>query len=332
MFLHQPVLREKVVDYLRPVLGEGSVVIDATVGSGGHAEALLQAGAGRLIAVDRDPEALQRARQRLAGWGDRVTYVHEDFRHILKVALSHAPLGLVDAVLVDLGVSMDQLKDPRRGFSFDQEGPLDMRMNPWDAETAERIVNQRSFEDLVRIFRDYGEEPRAEAVARAIVEARKRGPITTTTQLAEIVRGVIRRRGRTDPATRVFMALRIAVNRELEGLDVFFVDAFHVLRVGGRLAVLAYHSLEDRVVKRIFHRLALPCRCEPQVGVCVCEGQPLGRVLTPKPVRPDPAEVRRNPASRSARLRVIEKLAPVRFRDRVYREPRPRVSWPGGAG
>jgi 16S rRNA (cytosine1402-N4)-methyltransferase len=258
MFLHQPVLREKVVDYLRPVLGEGSVVIDATVGSGGHAEALLQAGAGRLIAVDRDPEALQRARQRLAGWGDRVTYVHEDFRHILKVALSHAPLGLVDAVLVDLGVSMDQLKDPRRGFSFDQEGPLDMRMNPWDAETAERIVNQRSFEDLVRIFRDYGEEPRAEAVARAIVEARKRGPITTTTQLAEIVRGVIRRRGRTDPATRVFMALRIAVNRELEGLDVFFVDAFHVLRVGGRLAVLAYHSLEDRVVKRIFHRLALP--------------------------------------------------------------------------
>lgn len=326
--MHRPVMVERVVAHLKPVLGEGSVVLDATVGPGGHTEALLRAGAGRVIAVDRDPEALRWARQRLAEWGDRVTYVHDDFRHVLKIALSHAPLGTVDAVLVDLGVSMDQLKDPARGFSFEQEGPLDMRMNPWDAVTAERIVNQSPYEELVRIFRDYGEEPRAEAVARAIVEARRRGPITTTTQLADLVRGVVRRRGRTDPATRVFMALRIAVNRELEGLDVFLVDAFHVLRVGGRLAVLAYHSLEDRVVKRIFRRLALPCRCEPQVGVCVCEGQPLGRVLTPKPERPDRDEVRQNPSARSARLRVIEKVAPVRFRDLVYREPKPRPVWP----
>ncbi len=317
---HQPVMVDEVIAHLQPVLGPDSTVIDCTVGSGGHAAAILNAGVRLLIAIDKDPDAIARSRERLKPWQDRIVFIQDDFRNILKIAMSHAPFG-VDAIIADLGVSMDQLRRPERGFSFEREGPLDMRMNPWDSLTAEKIVNRWPYERLVHILRTYGEEPHAEKIAKAIIEARKRAPIRTTTQLADIVHRVVPRRGRLHPATRTFQALRIAVNRELERLDAFLVDAFHVLRVGGRFAVLAYHSLEDRTVKHVFARLAAPCRCGATTGLCVCEGVVLGQRLTKKPLRPSRAEVLRNPSARSARLRVIEKRAPLRFRDLVLRTP-----------
>jgi 16S rRNA (cytosine1402-N4)-methyltransferase len=216
----------------------------------------------------------------------------------------------VDGVLADLGVSMLQFSDPQRGFSFQEEGPLDMRMDQSQKETAEDLIRRSSEQDLVRILKEFGEEPAAKKIARAIVQERKNKPIQTTTDLRMIIEKVVpvRRTQRIHPATLSFQALRIAVNRELEGLDQFLFDAFDSLAHGGRLVIIAFHSLEDRTVKQVFRFLSAACRCSIALPVCQCGGKPLSKLLTPSPVRPTEDEVNENPPSRSAKLRAIEKI------------------------
>jgi 16S rRNA (cytosine1402-N4)-methyltransferase len=295
------VLVPQVVSSMQP--RSDGVYVDGTIGLGGHTAALLAAGAGRVIGVDRDPAALREAHERLADAGDRVELIHGDYRDLPRL-LDARGLETVDGVLVDLGVSSLQLDDASRGFSFKQDGPLDMRMNPTTGRSAAALIQAADERTLADVIFQFGEERHARRVARAIVRARDAQPITRTGELAAIVRRAAGGRGwqRLDPATRTFQALRIWVNGELDGLDEFLLAAFGRLRVGGRLAVIAFHSLEDRVVKRTF--LGLAGRLEGGAA----ETAP-GRLVTRKPVVPDEDEVRRNPRSRSARLRVIERAA-----------------------
>jgi 16S rRNA (cytosine1402-N4)-methyltransferase len=283
--------------------------VDATLGGGGHAESLLERAPGiRLLGLDRDPEALALARRRLARFGDRLDLVQANFAD-LEGALEGHPAP--DGVLADLGVSSMQLDRGERGFSFRREGPLDMRMSP-AGKTAADIVATASAEELTRIFREYGEERMAAKIARGIVAERTRGPITTTRQLARIVAGAKGARGgKIDPATKVFQALRIEVNQELVALGRFLAAAADRLNAGGRLAVIAYHSLEDRIVKDAFRRDAGVCLCPPRLPKCVCGAQRVLKVLTRRPVLPSEGERRANPRSRSARMRVAEKLREV---------------------
>jgi 16S rRNA (cytosine1402-N4)-methyltransferase len=304
--VHVPVMVGEAVEWLRP--RPGACLVDATVGLGGHAAALLAAAPDtRLLGLDRDPHALRRAAERLAPWGERVVLRRASFA---DVAGELAAVGWdgADGMLVDLGVSSLQLDDVARGFSFRAAGPLDMRMDPDAPASAADVVNRWDEGDLARVIREYGEEPRARAVARAIVRAR---PLATTTALAEVVRRVLGRgRPGLDPATRTFQGIRIAVNDELRALDALLADGWRLLRPGGRLAVLAYHSLEDRPVKEAFRRWAARCLCPPNVVRCVCGWSAKVRVLTPRPLRPAAEEIARNPRSRSARLRVVERLEP----------------------
>ena len=304
--MHQSVLLQPVVDYLRPNREDGTLV-DATVGMGGHAEALLERYPRvLLVAIDRDPRALEFARERLGRFGNRVTFAqgrHESLIDILKQSNIETISGLV----ADLGVSSMQLDDASRGFSFRLDAPLDMRMGP-DSTTAATLVNGLDERDLARILREYGEEPMARRIARAIVEARQSAPIETTGQLAAIVRGVKKSKPRDiDPATLTFQALRIAANEELVGLDRFIDDAVSVLESGARIAVISFHSLEDRIVKRALRRLKGECTCPPGMPVCGCGAKDVVSVLTGRPVTASGEEVDRNPRSRSAKLRVAEK-------------------------
>ncbi len=301
---HEPVLLQQVIDHLRPPR-EDAIVVDATVGLGGHAEALLRVHARmRLVAIDRDPEALDRSRERLAPFADRVTFVrgrHESLIEILK------QLGIetIGGLLADLGVSSMQLDDAARGFSFRAEGPLDMRMGP-ESTAASQIVNSFDQHELAKILRDYGEEPMAKRIARAIVEAR---PIETTSRLAEIVRSVKKSKPREiDPATLTFQALRIAANSELVGLDRFIDDSVSVLEPHARIAVISFHSLEDRIVKLALRRLEGECVCPPGMPVCGCGAKAIVKVLTGRPLTASEEERDRNPRSRSAKLRVAQKL------------------------
>ncbi len=302
---HVPVLLETVLAYLAP--HPGGWYIDATVGGGGHAEAILAASApdGRLLGIDADPDALGRSHRRLHRFGHRVVLVQGNFDQLAYIARRH---GFVpaDGILMDLGVSTDQLGDPARGFSFLLEGPLDMRMDPSRPRTAADLVNTLSEDELAQLIRTYGEEKHARRIARAIVRAR---PITTTTQLADLIAQVVPRRPgqRLHPATRTFQALRIAVNDELGALERALPQALDVLRPGGRLVVISFHSLEDRIVKRFFQQEARDCICPPRQPVCVCGHKARVRLLTRKPVTPSPEEVAANPRSRSARLRAVEK-------------------------
>jgi 16S rRNA (cytosine1402-N4)-methyltransferase len=305
---HEPVLFSEVLEYLRPARADG-VLVDATVGLGGHAEALLERNPGaRLIGIDRDPAALERSRERLAKFGSRVTLVrgrHEQLIDILKQSKVDAVSGL----LADLGVSSMQLDDASRGFSFRHDAPLDMRMGP-EGSSAADLVNTLDEHELARILRDYGEEPMARRIAQAIVAARANGRIETTTQLAGIVRSVKRAKkpGDIDPATLTFQALRIAANEELVGLDRFVDDAVSVLEPGARIAVISFHSLEDRIVKRALRRLEGECTCPPGLPVCGCGAKEIVKILTSRPVTATDEELDRNPRSRSAKLRVAEKL------------------------
>jgi len=304
---HEPVLLDKVLEYLTPSRKDGTLV-DATVGLGGHAEALLETHPDvRLIGIDRDPEALERSRQRLSRFGDRVTLVrgrHESLIDILKQSGTEAISGL----LADLGVSSMQLDDPSRGFSFRFDAPLDMRMGA-EGRTAADLVRELDEYELMRILRDYGEEPMARRIARAIVEARTEAPIETTSRLAEIIRGVKRARyGEIDPSTLTFQALRIATNEELIGLDRFVDDAVSVLESGARVAIVSFHSLEDRIVKRAFRRLEGECTCPPGMPVCGCGAKAIVEIVTNRPLTASEEEETRNPRSRSAKLRVAEKL------------------------
>ncbi|HKX25843.1 MAG TPA: 16S rRNA (cytosine(1402)-N(4))-methyltransferase RsmH [Actinomycetota bacterium] len=283
---HEPVLVTEVVEILR----DADVVVDLTVGLGGHARALLKAGVGRVVGVDRDPEALAEAERRLDQYGDRFGTVEATFGRVAEAA-EEAGVRQAGGVLYDLGVSSLQLDRAERGFSYRTEGPLDMRMGRGN-ETAARIVNTYGERDLERIIREYGEERFAGRISRAIARARRRAPLRTTRELAAVVAAAVpKRRGGPHPARRTFQALRIEVNRELEELAASLPRAVQLLAPGGRLAAIAYHSLEDRILKRF---LAQDERVEP---------------LFRKPVRPSAAEARRNPRARSAKLRAAERKA-----------------------
>jgi len=302
---HVPVLEGLVVGGLRP--RPGARLVDATIGLGGHAAALLAAAPDtELLGLDHDPVALARTRARLAAFGDRVRLRESSFA-ALGAALDALGWDGADAILLDLGVSSMQLDDVARGFSFRAAAPLDMRMGPGAPHTAADLVNLADERELARILRDYGEEPRARAIARAVVRAR---PIATTTALADLVARVAGRgKPGHHPATRTFQAIRIAVNDELGALDAFLADGWRRLRPGGRLAILAYHSLEDRRVKTAFRHWAADCHCPPHVVRCVCGWRPTVRLVTARAVRPDADEIARNPRARSARLRIVERLA-----------------------
>ena len=309
MTYHTPVLLEEVVAQLQP--RSGGLYVDCTVGGGGHAEGILRASApeGRVIGLDCDDEALAASRERLAAHEGRVQLLHANFAELQETLMS---LGVtaVDGLVFDVGVSSRQFDEPSRGFSFQREGPLDMRMNRAAGPAAADVLREASVEELTRIFRVYGEERRARAIAQRIDRERARQPITTTTQLASLVEQVLgpKRGGGIHPATRVFQALRIQVNRELENLQRGLVGAVNVLRAGGRLAVISFHSLEDRIVKQFFVRLSTGCVCPPQLVGCACGRQEVLRLVTRKPVMSTSEEVERNPRARSAKLRVAEKI------------------------
>jgi 16S rRNA (cytosine1402-N4)-methyltransferase len=294
LILHEPVLTAEALQFLRAE--RGGVYVDCTVGLGGHARALLDSGADRVIGLDRDLQALALARVTLAPWAARVELVHADYRD-LDVVLNQRGIRAVHGALADLGVSSLQFDAPGRGFSFQRDEPLDMRMDTSTGDTAAGLVARSSERELANAIYAYGEERFSRRIARAIVAARREQPIETTGRLAAIVRGALPRRGysRIDPATRTFQALRIWVNRELEGLDRFLETAVRRLRAGARLVVITFHSLEDRIVKHTLRALA--------------QGSAAAvRVLTKKPIVPSDEEVLRNPRARSAKLRAAERL------------------------
>jgi 16S rRNA (cytosine1402-N4)-methyltransferase len=311
---HQPVMLDRVVELLRP--RPGGTYLDATLGLGGHAERLLQASApdGRVVGLDRDPAALALARERLAWAGDRLVAVAASFADLAEVAV-RLGLAAVDGVLYDLGVSSLQLDEPERGFSYRADAPLDMRMDPTGGITAAQVVKDYPRAELARILREYGEERFAGRIARFVDEARRRGPIQTTGQLVDLVTAAVpaaARRTGPHPARRAFQALRIEVNRELDALRASLPQAIDLLAPGGRLVVLAYHSLEDRIVKQALadaagrpvdvpHRLPVDPPAASAATVAV---------LTRRPERPSDAEVAANPRAESAKLRAAEKLQP----------------------
>ncbi len=308
---HLPVLAEEVVEILAPT--PGSLQIDATVGGGGHTERILEASDpdGRLLGLDADGAAIARVERRLARFGDRLVLRQANFRELGEVAPA-AGFGRVDGLLFDLGLSSYQLADVERGFGFRAGGPLDMRFDTRRGVPAAELLATLDASELTALFRRYGEEPAAGRIARAIVDARRTAPIATAEDLAALVERVVpvnpRRPRRTHPATRVFQALRIAVNEELGALETALAAAMDLLRPGGRLVVLSYHSLEDRIVKRFIAAERRGCVCPPALPVCVCGRnprlRPLGRSRTPSA-----AELAANPRSRSARLRAAERIA-----------------------
>jgi len=285
--------------------------VDGTIGAGGHAAGILEAAPeGRLLGLDRDPSALATSRERLRIYGERVQLVHSSFAEMERI-VDQLEFGPVDGIVLDLGLSSMQLADPERGFSFQRDGPLDMRFDPASGgSAAEAVVNSTTVDELADVIYRYGEEPASRAIARAIVEAR---PVQSTSQLAEVVANAVRwtkrsRSGQLHPATRTFQAIRIVVNRELESLEQGLEGAVNVLRPGGRLAVISFHSLEDRIVKQFFARESRDCICPPETMVCVCDHRARIAPVTGKPIRPTEQEMNMNPRSRSARLRIAAKL------------------------
>jgi 16S rRNA (cytosine1402-N4)-methyltransferase len=301
---HIPVLLDEVLGGLSPLPDQR--LIDGTLGAGGHTEAILKAIAphGQVLALDADPSALEIARRRLAAYGDRVRFVHANFAQLAAVArnLDFVP---VHGVLLDLGLSSMQLDAGERGFSFQNTGPLDMRYDPNSPTTAADLVNNLAQDELADLIYRFGEERRSRVIARAIVAAR---PLRTTHELAEVVaRAVGGRRGdRLHPATRTFQALRIAVNDELDVLRAALPAATSVLAPGGRLAVISFHSLEDRIVKEFFRRESRDCICPPEQPVCTCGHRATLHIITPKPITVTSTEAALNPRARSAKLRVAE--------------------------
>ena len=291
--MHEPVMVAEVLEHLAP--SRGGVFVDCTLGLGGHSRALLEGGASRLIGVDRDPAALELARAALGEFGDRVELVHSDYRRIDEL-LDARGITQVDGVLADLGVSSMQLDAPGRGFSFRRDEPLDMRMDTTAGPTAAEAIRDADERTLADVIYEFGEERHARRIARSLMEHKKRAPIETTGQFADIVRRAIPRKGymRIDPATRTFQAIRIWVNRELEGLDAFLLHAARRLSPGGRLAVITFHSLEDRIVKHTLRSL----QAAGEIGLTV---------RTKRPLVPTEVEVERNPRARSAKLRAAER-------------------------
>jgi 16S rRNA (cytosine1402-N4)-methyltransferase len=308
---HLPVMLEEVLLALSP--HPGSFQIDATVGGGGHATGILEAASpdGRLLGIDADALAIDRAGRRLARFGERVTLRQANFEDIGPVAVT-AGFGLVDGILLDLGVSSAHFDHDERGFSFRWEGRLDMRFDPSRGVPASELIATLDADALADIFRRHGEEPHARRIARAIVRARAEEPITNPARLADIVAGAVpasARHGRLHPATRVFQALRIHVNRELEVLPVALEQCLDLLAPGGRLCVISYHSLEDRIVKRFMARERRGCICPPEFPACTCGRRPRLAPVGPQPQAPSAEEVATNPRARSAKLRAARRLA-----------------------
>lgn len=309
MFHHITVLLEEAVDGLN-VRPDG-VYVDCTLGGAGHSALIaskLDSG-GRLIAIDQDDWALSNAEQRLADKKEKVILVKSNFRHIKQIVQDLGFTG-VDGVLFDLGVSSPQLDEEERGFSYNADAPLDMRMNQHAALTAYDVVNEWSEEELARIIWEYGEEKFSRRIAREIVEHRAQKPIETTGELVEVIKKAIpapARRTGPHPAKRTFQAIRIAVNDELEAFREAVTDAIQVLNPGGRISVITFHSLEDRICKQVFQEYSKGCTCPPSFPVCVCGNEPILNVLTRKPIVPSDEEVTQNPRARSAKLRVAEK-------------------------
>jgi 16S rRNA (cytosine1402-N4)-methyltransferase len=301
---HIPVLYQEVLRGLQ--IKPGGRYIDGTLGGGGHAKGILEESspAGRLLGIDSDPAAIATTAERLAEYGPRVTLVHASFAQLAEIASQYG-FCPADGILLDLGLSSLQLASGERGFSFQIDGPLDMRFNPRQGRPASELVNGLSVSELADIFRRYGEERRAQRIAKAIVAAR---PVRTTHQLAEVVVKAVGRRGRIHPATRVFQALRIAVNDELLALSQVLPQGGGLLVPRGRLIVISYHSLEDRLVKQFYRQESQDCICPPEVPVCCCQHRATLEIVTRKPIIPSEQELEDNPRCRSARLRIAARL------------------------
>lgn len=308
-FKHISVLYEKSIDALR--VKDNGIYVDGTLGGGGHSFGILsQNSTCSLIGIDRDSEAVKAAGERLSPFGERATIVNSNFCRI-KDILKEQNIEKIDGALLDLGVSSYQLDNASRGFSYMQDAALDMRMNSDGAVTARDVVNSYSVEELSRIFFNYGEEKWSKRIAEFIVSEREKSPVETTGELVEIIKAAIPKKARLDgghPAKRVFQAIRIEVNGELEILEQALRDFAEVLSPGGRLAVITFHSLEDRIVKNTFRSLGEGCICPKEFPVCVCGHTPTVKIITRKPILPDREETEVNPRSKSAKLRVIEKL------------------------
>ena len=308
-FHHVSVLLDECIEGLH-IIPDG-IYVDGTLGGAGHSYQIARRlTTGRLIGIDRDPVALKAAGERLAPFADRVTLVHSNFCEIAQV-LKDLNIAGVDGILLDLGVSSPQLDDSSRGFSYMADAPLDMRMNSEDTMSAYDVVNNWSFEELKRILFDYGEERYAPKIASAICKKREEKPIERTLELVDVIRGAMPAqalREKQHPAKRSFQAIRIAVNDELGSVEKVMKDAIPCLNPGGRLAVITFHSLEDRIVKTAMAGAAKGCTCPPSFPVCVCGKKPLVQVITRKPIVSGEEELERNPRARSAKLRVCEKV------------------------
>ena len=307
---HKPVLLEECMDAL--AIRPDGIYLDGTLGRAGHSLEIVRrlTQGGRLIGVDRDEEALSAAEERLAEYWDRVTLVHSNFSRIDEI-LQELQIDKVDGMLFDLGVSSPQLDDAERGFSYMHDAPLDMRMDRTAALSAREVVNTWSYEELRRILFDYGEERYAPQIARHILQQREIEPIETTGQLTEIIKHAMpgaALREKQHPAKRSFQAIRIAVNSELDELEPMMLAATEHLKKGGRLAVISFHSLEDRIIKKTMQQLAQGCTCPPEFPVCVCGKKPKIKIITRKPVVSKDAELAYNPRARSAKLRVAERV------------------------
>lgn len=308
--IHSSVLLDESLEVLKPQ--ENDLFVDATLGMGGHTEAILKNNESiRVIGIDQDKNALRLANERLAKFGERFRSIHANFSDI-KSVLADLKIEKSDGVIADLGVSSLQFDDARRGFSFRFDAPLDMRMNPdSETETAAELLKTFSEEEIANIIYQYGEERFSRRIARRIVERRKAGePIETTRELAALIDKAIGR-GKKDkihPATKTFQALRIAVNRELEILEEFVIDAIDILKMNGRLAIITFHSLEDRIVKQSFQKLSGKCFCPPRLPKCVCGARKRVEILTKKPITPQQIELDTNPRARSAKLRACLKI------------------------
>lgn len=308
-FEHKSVLLEETIDHLN-IRPEG-IYVDGTLGGGGHSfEIAKRLTSGRLIGIDQDEAAISAAGERLAEYKDSITVVRSNYSE-MKQVLSSLQIDRVDGILLDLGVSSYQLDTPERGFSYKEDAPLDMRMDTRNAKTAKDIVNEYSEMELYRIIRDYGEDNFAKNIAKHIVRVRQDKPIETTFELVEAIKAAIPMKLRVTsghPAKRTFQAIRIELNRELEVLKETLQDMIELLAPGGRLCIITFHSLEDRIVKSCFRTNENPCTCPPGFPVCVCGKVPSGKVITRKPILPTEEELERNKRSKSAKLRVFEKI------------------------
>lgn len=311
-FKHKPVLLSEVLDTLKCV--DGGVYLDCTVGGGGHSsEILLKIGkTGFLFGLDRDIEAITAADQKLKNIGSNYKLIKDSYRNMERI-IEENKIPLLDGILFDLGVSSPQLDNTERGFSFSKDAPLDMRFgqDEYDSPTAADLINTLSKEKLTEIFSKYGEEPYSKTIAQAIVDQRKKYPLKTTVQLAELILNSLKGKkfiGKIHPATRVFQALRIEVNQELEGVEKTIPVAMRFLKKGGRLAIITFHSLEDRIVKEVFKNETVSCICPPKQPICTCDKVAQGKLVNKKPIVANDEEIKVNPRARSAKLRVIEKI------------------------